>query len=173
MNIVLIGMPGVGKSTIGIVLAKTLGLDFIDTDICIQNHEKKLLQDIINEAGIDLFLQKEEKIVSNLDLNNSLIATGGSVVYSDVAMKNLKKNGLIIYLELDIEVIIKRINNIKTRGLVIKDGKTLYDVYNDRVPLYKKYQDFNVNCNGKYLEEIVEEIKNIYCKQKKIKDCTF
>ena len=158
-NIVLIGMPGAGKSTIGVLLAKTLCVSFVDTDLIIQEKEQRLLQDIIKTEGISGFLVIEENIIKNLVLKRSVIATGGSVVYCHGGMKKLILNSIIVYLKLDYEEIEKRIENIKTRGIVIEAGKTLKDLYNERVPLYEKYAYITIDCNGKNMESIVEEIK--------------
>ncbi|WP_330381862.1 shikimate kinase [Defluviitalea phaphyphila] len=161
-NIVLIGMPGAGKSTIGIILAKTLGMPFIDTDLIIQKKENKLLQEIIIEKGIDEFLSIEEKTILELNVEGTVIATGGSVVLKPEAMKHLKKNALIIYLKLPYMEIKNRIRNITTRGIAMKKGKTLLEVYDERVPLYERYQDKTIRCMGKNTEDIVEEIKAIW-----------
>lgn len=159
-NIVLIGMPGAGKSTVGVILAKTLGMNFIDTDLLIQERHNTLLQDMINNEGINSFLRKEEDSILSIECNNSVIATGGSVVYSPVSMEHLKKLGHIIYLKLTYEEIERRINNIKTRGIVIEKGQQLSDVFFQRSPLYEKYCDIIVNCSGIDMEGIVERIKN-------------
>ncbi len=163
-NIILIGMPGAGKSTVGVILAKTIGMNFIDTDLIIQERYNTLLQDMINNKGIDSFLRKEEESILSLECNNSVIATGGSVVYSPVSMEHLKKLGKIIYLKLTCEEVVSRINNIKTRGIVIEKGQQLSDVFVQRTPLYEKYCDVIVNCSGVDIESIVERIKNVIMK---------
>ncbi|MBP1993015.1 shikimate kinase [Paenibacillus eucommiae] len=167
MNIVLIGMSGAGKSTLGVLLAKALGMDFVDTDIVIQQHEGRLLQDILDNDGIEKFMQVEEKIVSELQLKNCIISTGGSVIYSEKAMNVLKQGGRIIYLHVPYEEINKRLINITTRGIVIKKGNSLKDVYEERVPLYLKYSDKTLDCSNKDIEqcvsEIIEKIQESHC----------
>ena len=158
MNIILIGMSGAGKSTLGVLLAKTLGLDFVDTDIVIQQAQGRLLQEIIDTDGIEEFIKIEEKAVTGLKLKNSVVATGGSVVYSQSAMNFLKANGRVIYLHVPYEEIEDRLQNISGRGSVIKEGKSLKGVYDERVPLYKKYSDITVDCTGKDIEQCVREI---------------
>ncbi|MDE6111654.1 MAG: AAA family ATPase, partial [Eubacterium sp.] len=129
-NIVLIGMPGSGKSTCGVLAAKALLKNFFDTDLLIQNLENKRLQEIIDENGISYFEKAEEEAILSLDIQGTVIATGGSVVYSDKAMQHLKKLGKIIYLHLDYETMTGRLKNITTRGVVLKKGDTLLDMYN-------------------------------------------
>lgn len=158
MNIVLIGMSGAGKSTLGVLLAKALGMDFVDTDIVIQQHEGRLLQDIIDNEGIEIFLDIEERTVSELQLQNCIISTGGSVIYSEQAMNILKQDGHIIYLHVPYEEIQRRLINVTTRGIVIKKGNSLKDVYEERVPLYNKYSDNTLNCSNKNIEQCVSEI---------------
>lgn len=160
-NIILVGMPGAGKSTLGVLLAKSLGMDFADTDILIQQREKRLLQEIINTDGIEKFLQTEEDVLSALDLENTVIATGGSAVYSGKGMMHLKKNGVCVYLHVDFAEIEKRITNITTRGIVLKNGKTLADAFAERKPLYDKYADITVDCTGNSIEQSIEKIN--YC----------
>ena len=157
-NIVLIGMPGAGKSTLGVILAKTMKMPFIDTDLLIQQREDKRLQDIINNEGIQHFLAVEESAILELTVKNHIIATGGSVVYSDTAMQHLKAGGCIIYLELGFDEIEQRIKNIKTRGIAMGKGQGLQDLYNERIPLYEKYADMIIACSGKNDEQVVEEI---------------
>lgn len=157
-NIVLIGMPGVGKSTVGVILAKLLGCKFIDTDLIIQEQEKKLLKDIIAENGVEGFIETENRIVSKLDVSNSVIATGGSVVYGKEAMKNLSRNGVVVYLKLDYNKLKYRLGNIKNRGVVIRRGQFLSGLYKERVPLYEKYADIIIDENGCNVEKTVSKI---------------
>ena len=157
-NIVLIGMPGCGKSTVGVLLAKTLLKDFVDTDLLIQTHEGSSLQEIINTKGIVYFEKIEENILSTLNCSNRVIATGGSAVYYPKAMKHLKSIGKVIYLKINYENMLVRINNIKTRGIVLKDNESLYEMYNNRVSLYEKYSDLTINCDSLNIEETVEAI---------------
>ena len=167
MNIVLIGMSGAGKSTLGVLLAKALGMNYVDTDIVIQQHEGRLLQDIIDNEGIERFMEVEEKIVSEMQLENCVISTGGSVIYSAQAMKVLKQGGQIIYLHVPYEEINRRLVNITTRGIVIKKGNSLKDVYEERVPLYTKYSHITLDCSNKDIEqcvsEIIEKIQESHC----------
>ncbi len=159
-NIVLIGMPGSGKSTCGVLAAKALLKNFFDTDLLLQGLEEKKLQDIIDINGIDYFLQAEEKAILSLNINATVVATGGSVVYSNKAMQHLKNNATIVYLHLEYDTMVKRINNISSRGVVLKNGSTLEDMYNERLPLYKKYADVTVNCDGNTVEQTVDAIVN-------------
>lgn len=159
-NIILIGMPSAGKSTIGVILAKTLGMQFVDTDLIIQKREKRLLQDIINTYGIDEFLKIEENSIIALEQNDAIVATGGSVVYSDKAMNFLKNKGTIIYLKISYEQMVRRLHNIKTRGIVLDKKQSLRNIYDERIPLYEKYADIIIDCTNKGVEDIVESIKN-------------
>lgn len=160
-NIILIGMPGCGKSTLGVVLAKNCNMGFCDTDLIIQQFEKKSLQDIINTSGVESFLEKEEKYLLSLDGENIVVATGGSAVLSDKAMCHLKKNGIVIYLKTDCHTIIKRLKNAKTRGIAFGKGQTIYDIYNQRTPLYEKYADITISCRRRKFSDIVSEISKI------------
>lgn len=157
-NIVLIGMPGSGKSTCGVLAAKALLKNFFDTDLLLQGMEEEKLQDIIDEKGIDYFLNAEEKAILSLDINATVIATGGSVVYSQKAMEHLKSMGRVIYLHLDYDTMVKRIKNITTRGVVLKSGTSLLDMYNERLPLYKQYADDVIYCDKNTVEKTVEQI---------------
>ena len=157
-NIVLIGMPGAGKSTIGVILAKSLGYDFLDSDLVIQKKYGKKLIEIINEKGLDGFLEIEDEVLSKINCENTVIATGGSAVYGEKAMENLKSNGKAVYLKLTAEEIEKRVNNIKTRGIVMKAGQTLREVFSDREPYYERYADITVDCNNTTLEECIAKI---------------
>lgn len=160
-NIILIGMPGAGKSTVGVILAKTLGMTFIDTDLLIQDTEKELLQNIIDKKGINEFNKIEEKTILNIDVKNSIISTGGSVVLSLNSMVKLKSLGKVIYLQVDYNEINKRVNNITTRGIVKRDEQSLYDVFMERTPLYEKYADKTIYCNNLNVEQIIQKIKGI------------
>ena len=157
-NIILIGMPGSGKSTCGVLAAKALLKNFFDTDLLLQNLEGKKLQSIIDENGIDYFNVAEEKAILSLDIQGTVIATGGSVVYSERAMEHLKRLGKVIYLHLSYDNMEKRLSNITTRGVVLKKGHTLRDMYNERLELYKRYADEVLNCDGLTVEEAVESI---------------
>lgn len=157
-NIILIGMPGSGKSTCGVLAAKALLKNFYDTDLLIQNLENKRLQDIINEKGIEYFEAAEENAILSLDIKGTVIATGGSVVYSEKAMKHLKSLGKIIYLHLDYETMESRLKNITTRGVVLRQGSTLLDMYHERLPLYEKYADEILICNELSVEDAVSGI---------------
>lgn len=157
-NIVLIGMPGAGKTTVGMLLSKTLEMPFIDTDNIIREREGSSLQDILNEKGLKAFMEIEEAAVMSLDTTNHVIATGGSVVYSRNAMHHLKSRGKIIYLQLNYRNLDKRIKNMSTRGIARNESQTLLDIYKERVPLYKKYADITIHCAGKHKSRIVEEI---------------
>ena len=158
MNIVLIGMPGCGKSTIGVLLAKTMLFDFVDTDLVIQNKYGKSLCDIIDQEGLEGFKAIENEILSALKYQNCVVATGGSAVYGSKAMENLKKQGKITYLKLSPEDISTRIKNITTRGVVIKKGDTVNDLYAERAPLYEKYADITIDCTGLTVEECVKAV---------------
>lgn len=155
MNFILIGMPGSGKSTIGVLLAKALNFDFLDTDILIQKKTGKKLYETINEKGVDAFLAIENDVLSQVEVDRTIIATGGSAVFGKEAMEHLMKLGKIIYLDLSCEEIIRRVNNIKTRGIVMKKGKTMEDIYRERVPLYQKYAQYDFKCDQLTMEECV------------------
>ena len=164
-NIILIGMPAVGKSTVGVILAKLLGYSFVDTDLVIQKKEGKLLKHIISEKGIEGFIETENRVLSELSAVNSVISTGGSVVYGKEAMNNLSENGIVVYLKLDYNKLKYRLHNIKNRGVVIKDGQSLSALYKERVPLYEKYADIIIDENGCNIEKTVDKIMD------SLKDC--
>lgn len=157
-NIVLIGMPGVGKSTVGVVLAKILGYQFIDADIVIQQETKKLLKDIISEEGVEGFIEIENRINASINTSNAVIATGGSAVYGKEAMEHYKEIGTIVYLRLAYDEINKRLSDIKNRGVVLKDGQGLFDIYEERCVLYEKYADIIIDEAGLNVEETIEKI---------------
>ena len=157
-NIVLIGMPGCGKSTIGVILAKTIGVGFVDTDLIIQQRENRLLQDIIDKDGIDAFLDCEENAVKAVECDNTVVATGGSVVYREDAIKHLKKNGKIFYLNVPLHEIKNRLNNISTRGIAANKNDSIDSIFIEREPLYKKYADVIIDLTDSTVEQAVEEI---------------
>ena len=159
-NIVLIGMPGVGKSTIGVILAKVLGYSFIDTDILIQEKTGKLLSQVIQERGIDEFINIENNVNKELSVVKSVIATGGSVVYWKEAMEHLKSIGKIIYLKQDFERINERVSNINGRGVVLRDNQTFLDLYNERTPLYEKYADITLEEGNLSIEDTLKKLLN-------------
>ncbi len=161
-NIILIGMPGCGKSTVGVILAKTLGIGFVDTDLIIQQRENRLLQNIIDTDGIDYFLDCEAEAVKSLDCNNCVVATGGSVVYREDAILHLKKNGKIIFLDVPLDEIKRRLNNISTRGIAAKKNKSIEDIYNERIALYNKYADVIIKTDGESVEKTVEKVCKIF-----------
>ncbi len=155
-NIILIGMPGAGKSTLGISLAQKLKYNFIDSDILIQEKVGKSIPQIIKEKGMDNIIQLENEVNSNIKVKNSVIATGGSVIYGKKAMSNLKKIGKIIYLKQDFKTINKRIDNIEERGIILKKNQTLKDLYNERIPLYEKYADIIIEEGNLSIDETLQ-----------------
>lgn len=157
-NIVLIGMPGCGKSTIGVVLAKTVGKTFIDTDLLIQEQEGELLQNIINEKGNDYFKELEERILTELHTSNSVISTGGSAVYYEKAMAYLRGQGTVVYIQLPLAVIEERLDNISTRGITLAPGETIADLYNRRIPLYEGEADLVIPAENLTVEQTIEVI---------------
>lgn len=157
-NIALIGMPGVGKSTIGVLLAKAAGRLFIDTDIYIQAIENRALKDIIDEVGQEAFCRMEEEHILCIDAKNAVIATGGSVVYSPRLMQRLKDTSLVIHLDLDLDVIKARLGDLAARGVVIRKGQTLEELYAERMLLYRGYADITINCLGKDHRQVLATI---------------
>ncbi|MBR6701211.1 MAG: shikimate kinase [Firmicutes bacterium] len=157
-NIVLIGMAASGKSTTGVVLAKTINKNFVDTDLYIQQRTGKTLQDILNQDGIEVFKEIEEDILKNVDAENCVISTGGSAVYYPEAMKALSEKGIIVYLNVPLEVIEERLSNIKTRGVILKKGETIADLYHYRKPMYEEYADIVIDAGSTTLEETIELI---------------
>ncbi len=157
-NIILIGMPGVGKSTIGVILAKIMGYRFVDADIVIQEQEGRLLKDIIAQEGVDGFIKIEDRVNRNLNMKKAVIATGGSAVYGKNAMENYKETSTIIYLKLDYEALDDRLSDIKGRGVVLRDGQTLKDIYDERTKLYEKYADIIIDEGSLDVEKTVERL---------------
>lgn len=157
-NIVLIGMPGVGKSTIGVLLAKALGCHFLDTDVFMQAMQGRSLQEMIDRDGLAAFCEAEEDYILYLDVTNTVIATGGSVVYSEHAMRHLVEHGVIVHLDLPVERIEERIRNLQTRGVVMEKGQTIRSLYNQRQPLYRRYAQITIDATHKNHDQLVTEI---------------
>ena len=154
-NIVLIGMPGVGKSSIGVILAKIIGFHFLDSDLVIQDRENRRLHEIIAQEGTDGFLKIENDVNASLNVKRTIIATGGSAVYGKEAMEHLKEIGEVVYLKADYATIKKRLGNLKKRGVALKEGQTLKDLYEERCALYEKYADVVVDEQGLGTEETI------------------
>lgn len=168
-GIVLIGMPAVGKSTIGVILAKIMGYHFLDSDICIQEQEGMLLSDIIEQKGIQEFLDIEEKVNQNIPLKGTILATGGSAVYGKKAMEYFQKNAIIIYLQEEFDVLESRLSNIKGRGVVFKEGQSLFELFRERVPLYEGFAHITIFEKSRGPEETILDIQeelNDYLKTK-------
>ena len=155
-NIVLIGMPAVGKSTIGNLLAQKIGFDFLDSDDLIQSKEQKTLAQIIIEKGLDQFLQIEESHIVSISCKNHVIATGGSVVYSKKAMEHLSKLSTIIYLSISLDILLKRFSDMTSRGVAVKSGQTIEDLYKERTPLYDNYCDIKIDCGSMTAEQVAK-----------------
>lgn len=155
----MIGMPGVGKSTVGVVLAKNLGYSFVDSDLLIQEQEGKLLHEIIGERGLDGFNEVENRVNAEINVSRSVIATGGSVVYGREAMEHLKQIGTVVYLKLSCEELSERLGDLNERGVSIREGQTLADLMEERTPLYEKYADVTINCENRQIREIVKMIR--------------
>lgn len=163
-SIILIGMPAVGKSTVGVVVAKRLGYEFIDTDLLIQKQENRLLKEIIEDEGIDGFLKIENQVNCDVQAERAVISPGGSVVYCQEAMEHYKKIGVVVYLRASFETINNRIRNAKNRGVVLKEGQTLEMLYEERVKLFEKYADITIDEEGKELGETIELVLQRLCK---------
>lgn len=161
-NIVLVGMPGVGKSTVGVVLAKRLGYRFVDSDLVIQEKYGKLLQKLIEENGVEGFWKIENEVNASLKVHKSVIATGGSVIYGGEAMEHLRRMGTVVYLKLPCEEIAERLGDLNARGVTLMPGQSLADLYEERVPLYEKYAHSIVECHGLSLRQVVHLIADEY-----------
>lgn len=159
-NIVLIGMPGAGKSSIGVVLAKAIGYEFVDTDLLIQAREGCLLSEIIEKEGRERFVEIENEVNAGLDVKRCVIAPGGSVIYGIEAMKHFQEIGTIVYLKLSYEDLAKRLGNLKGRGVVLKEGQTLKDLYEERTSLYETYADLTISEKNRGIEETLQAIRD-------------
>ena len=157
-NVILIGMPGVGKSTIGVVLAKNMGYRFLDSDLFIQETEGKLLHELIEENGTEGFLAIEDRINASIETEKAVIATGGSAVYGTKAMVHFKEMGTVVYLYLPYEELAERLGDLHQRGVALRAGQTLQELLEERTPLYEKYADMTIDCSGKQIREIVAEL---------------
>lgn len=157
-NLILIGMPGAGKSTVGVVLAKRLGLGFVDTDLLIQMRTGKLLQETIDHEGLTAFRSLEEQALVEFNVCNAVVATGGSAVYSEAAMQHLGEIGTIVFLDVPLNELEERLHNMESRGLVIDPGSSLADLHAERLPLYRRWAEFTVNEGGNGFEQVVEDI---------------
>lgn len=160
-NITLIGMPSAGKSTIGVLLAKRLGYSFIDVDIVIQETEGKLLKDIIAQEGMDGFLEVENRVNAGLQASQSVIAPGGSVIYGREAMEHLKEISTVIYLKMSYQELERRVGDVVDRGVALKEGMTLKDLYNERTVYYERYADFTVDEEGMTPGQIVDLLRSM------------
>lgn len=160
-NIILIGMPGAGKSTVGVVLAKKIGYAFVDADLVIQSLEGKLLHELIAERGVEGFWKLEEAVGESIETKRTVIATGGSAIYGEKAMAHYKQIGTVVYLSLPLEEIRKRLGDLTERGVTLRDGQDLDSLYAERLPLYERYADVTVECEGLSIREIVEKIAKV------------
>lgn len=157
-NIILIGMPASGKSTLGVILAKVLGYRFIDSDILIQECQKQKLSEIIEAEGIDAFIEIENKVNATINTNKTVIATGGSAVYGREAMQHFKQIGKIVYLHVDYERLVKRLSDIRQRGVVIREGQTFEQLYEERLKLYRQYADITVDEECENVEKVLADL---------------
>lgn len=158
-NITLIGMPASGKSTVGVLLAKRLGYSFVDVDILIQEQEGRLLKEIIAQEGTDGFLEVENRVNAELNVHHSVIAPGGSVIYGEEAMEHLKKISIVVYLKLSYEAVEERLGNLVDRGVALKDGMTLRDLYDERIVYYEKYADITIDETGLDAGKTVDKLR--------------
>lgn len=161
-NIIFIGMPASGKSTVGVVIAKRLGYDFIDTDLLIQKQENRLLKEIIADVGNEGFLAIENQVNREVEAERAVISPGGSVIYCKEAMEHFKAIGTVVYLQVSFETINRRISNAKNRGVVLKEGQTLRDLYEERTKLFEKYADYIVSEEGLSLEETIDKVLELF-----------
>lgn len=161
-NITLIGMPGSGKSTVGVILAKALGYGFLDTDLLIQKQEGKLLREIIQEQGLAAFKEIENRVNAGVECSRMVIAPGGSVIYGEDAMRHLSEISTIVYLKLDYEAVSARVKDTVKRGVAMEEGQTFQDLYEERCPLYERYADVTIEVDGETSSEVMSMILNYF-----------
>lgn len=164
-NIILIGMPGAGKSTVGVVLAKRLGYQFVDTDLLLQLEQKCRLQQLICRVGLAAFKEREADVLCNLQTTHSVVATGGSAVYSERAMAHLKRLGQLVFIDIPLAELLSRVNDMDSRGLVIGPNETYEHLYVERQPLYRKYAEVTISGGGLNVEAIAAAIEQSVCQQ--------
>lgn len=157
-NVILIGMPGAGKSTVGVVLAKRLGYAFMDSDLLIQSQTGRLLHELIDAKGVEGFWELEEEINASIVTESSVIATGGSVIYGSRAMEHFHEIGTVVYLKLSLAAIAERLGDLNERGVTLREGQTLEELYQERIPLYEKCADLTVDCEKLQIREVVEAL---------------
>jgi len=157
-NLILIGMPGSGKSTVGVILAKMTSRDFIDTDVAIQIAEGRSLQEIVDHEGYMALRRIEERVLLSLNCSHHVIATGGSAVYSPAAMEHLKRRGIAVFLDVDLPTLEARIHDWDSRGLAKRPDQSFADLFRERLPLYRKYADLTIDCRGRSQEEVCAEV---------------
>lgn len=163
LNIILIGMPGAGKSTVGVLLAKRLGYHFVDTDLLLQTRQQCRLQQIIARVGLDAFKELEADVLCSLKTSHSVVATGGSAVYSERAMARLKKLGQLVFIDIPLGELLDRVNDINSRGLVIGPNETYEHLYDERQPLYKNYAEITIPGGGMTVEAIAAAVEKSVC----------
>ena len=163
LNIILIGMPGAGKSTVGVLLAKRLGYNFVDTDLLLQSQQQCRLQQIIAGEGLENFKAIEEQVLIELTTTHSVVATGGSAVYSERAMERLRKLGQLVFIDIPLEELLGRVSDMDNRGLVIGPNETYENLYKERLPLYQKYAEVTISGDGMTVEAVAAEIEKSVC----------
>ncbi|MCR5041779.1 MAG: shikimate kinase [Clostridia bacterium] len=163
-NIILIGMPASGKSTVGVVLAKILGMDFVDTDLLIQSRSGERLEKIIERVGVDGFLDFERDVCLAMEAENTVVATGGSVVYREETMLRFKRLGTVVYLKVSLDELGRRLSDMKARGVALKNGQTLAELYGERTVLYEKYADVTIDEKGLTLEQTARRLSSALAK---------
>lgn len=170
-NVILIGMPGSGKSTLGVLLAKAMNYRFLDTDLLIQESEGMLLSDIIAKIGKDAFVELEGRINASVEVSRTVIAPGGSAVYSELGMNHFRQLGTVIYLHVSLESLKKRLGDLKKRGVICKEGQTLEDIFEERRPYYEKYADIVIDVSQEGVGEILERIQEELKKKNDLENC--